>query len=581
MRNSTIKKVLGNKSYLHIGGDTPLLGATIPEHLHEITKLHADREAVVSLHQDRRLTYRQLAEQSRAVAKGLLSINLGKGDRIGIWASNHVEWLIVQLATASIGAILVNINPAYQKKELAYALNKSGIQALFLMPKFGSIDYIAMITELVPEAKSSPPGAWSSSEFPLLKHLVLFDPRSNIELVSGSSQQGFLSWHALLKSGTNVEEASFNAITDSLDRDDPINIQYTSGTTGFPKAVVLSHHNILNNAWFTAKAMRFTERDRLCVAVPFYHCFGMVLCNLLCLSVGACLVLPAEHFDAESVLAAIEKEKCSAVHGVPTMFIAELEHPDFDTYDLSSLRTGIMAGAPCPAELMKKVIWDMNCRDIMIGYGQTEASPLTHLTSYHDNLAQRIETVGRNLPHQEVKLIDTETGRTVDIGSIGEICFRGYHVMRGYYNDAEATAGAIDGNAWLHSGDMGTMDEQGYVRITGRLKDMIIRGGENIYPREIEDLLYTHPKVAEAAVFGVPDDYYGEEIMAWVQLHEGETLATEELQQFCRDQIAHFKVPKYIWIVEEFPMTVTGKIQKFRMREIAVQEMTKSKAYHD
>jgi fatty-acyl-CoA synthase len=360
--------------------------------------------------------------------------------------------------------------------------------------------------------------------------------------------------------------------------DDPINIQYTSGTTGFPKAVMLTHHNILNNAYFGALAMNFTLKDRLCVPVPFYHCFGMVLANLLCLSVGACVVIACEHFDALAVLKAIETEMCTAVHGVPTMFIAELEHPRFKDFELSSLRTGIMAGAPCPPALIKRVMEEMHCGEILIGYGETEASPLTHLTSRDDSLERRTETVGKNLSHQEVKIVDVHTGKIVSINQVGEICFRGYHVMKGYYGDAEATQQAIDEHGWLHSGDLGSMDEEGYLRITGRLKDMIIRGGENIYPREIEDFLFTHSKIAEVAVFGVPDEYRGEEVMAWIKLHEGEKATPEEIKEFCKGKIAHFKIPKYIWFVQEFPMTVTGKLQKYLMRKIAVEKLQKERS---
>jgi fatty-acyl-CoA synthase len=387
---------------------------------------------------------------------------------------------------------------------------------------------------------------------------------------------GFMTWQEVMESGVAIDTQQLTLIGNTLDRDDPINIQFTSGTTGFPKAVLLTHHNILNNAYFSALAMHFMPQDRLCVPVPFYHCFGMVLANLLCLSVGATLVLPSEYFDDFRVLRAIEQEKCTAVHGVPTMFVAELEDPRFSDFDLTSLRTGIMAGAPCPPELMKRVIHDMHCQEILIGYGQTEVSPLTHLTTRDDSFEHRINTVGTNLPHQEVKVIDTETGQTVPVNTVGEICFRGYHLMRGYYGDPEATAGTIDAQGWLHSGDLGSMDAEGYVAITGRLKDMIIRGGENIYPAEIEAFLFSHPKIAQVAVFGIPDEYYGEEVMAWIQLHAGEQATEEEIKAYCRDQIAHYKIPKYIWFVEEFPMTVTGKLQKFRMQEIAVEKLAQS-----
>jgi fatty-acyl-CoA synthase len=558
------------KSYLHRGGEVPLLGATIPEHFAGIAARFPDRDAVVSLHQGRRLSYAELAREIDTVARSLVALGYGKGDRIGVWSTDNIEWLLIQMATARIGAVLVNITPAYRPRELEYALKTSEIQGVFTIPAFKSSNYVQMLSDLLPELATSK-GEIENTDFPHLRRVSVYDPAAPEK--TEAPAPGFLAWPDFLRLGADVNGADLDAITDTLDPDDPINIQYTSGTTGFPKAVVLSHHNILNNAYFTAQAMHFTEHDRLCVPVPFYHCFGMGLSNLMCLSVGAAIVIPAEHFDAGAVLHAVETERCTAVHGVPTMFIAELEHPDFATFDLSSLRTGIMAGAPCPPELMKRVIGDMNCREILIGYGQTEASPLTHLTDAEDTLEHRTETVGRNLPHQEVKVVDHETGRTVPVGTVGEICFRGYHVMRGYYGNDKATAETIDHAAWLHSGDLGTMDEDGYVRITGRLKDMIIRGGENIYPAEIEAYLFTHPKIAQVAVFGVPDERMGEEVAAWVQLHAGESMTEEELLAFCRDGMAHFKVPRYIRFVEEFPMTVTGKLQKFRMREIAAEDL--------
>jgi fatty-acyl-CoA synthase len=558
-------------SYFHRGDNQPLLGATISEHFSDVVGRFSECEAVVSRPQQRRLSYQALSDAVYRLAKGLIATGFVKGDRIGIWSTNNIEWLVLQLATARIGAVLVNINPAYRLRELAYALQRSEVQGIFTIPSFRSSDYIGMLVELIPELKQPVTDRLQSKAFPMLRTVVLYDPTDTEQ--TRKPHDGFLTWQQVIQSGEAITSETLDAITASLDRDDAINIQYTSGTTGFPKAVVLTHHNILNNAWFSAKAMHFTGLDRLCVPVPFYHCFGMVLANLLCLSVGACIVIPAEHFDALEVLKAIEAERCTAVHGVPTMFIAELEHEMFSNFDLSSLRTGIMAGAPCPPALMKRVMNDMHCQEILIGYGETEASPLTHLTTRDDSLDRRTETVGKNLPHQEVKIVSTETGETVPLGEIGEICFRGYHIMRGYYGEPDKTAEAIDQNGWLYSGDLGTMDADGYVRITGRRKEMIIRGGENIYPKEIEAFLFTHPKIAQVAVFGVPDTLYGEAIAAWIQLHHGEHCNPQEIRDYCKEQIAHFKIPKYISFVDEFPMTVTGKLQKYRMRQIAIEQL--------
>jgi fatty-acyl-CoA synthase len=554
------------RSYCHRGGEASLLGATIPEYCDAVAREHAAREAVVGIPQQRRLTYGQMRTAVDELARGLIGLGFGRGDRIGIWSTNNIEWLLVQLATARVGAVLVNINPAYRPEELAYALERSEVQGLFLIPAFRTSDYVAMITALVPELATATPDDLAPARLPHLRRVVIYDPAAPSATQRPAS--GFTTWGELLAAATAVDDAALAAVTAALDRDDPINIQYTSGTTGFPKAVVLTHHNILNNAWFTGQAMHFGPGDRLAVSVPFYHCFGMVLANLMCASVGACLVIPCEHFDAGLVLQAIDAEGCTAVHGVPTMFIAMLDHPDFAGFTLASLRTGIMAGAPCPPELMRRVMADMHCPEILIGYGETEASPLTHLTTRDDTLQRRTETVGTNLPHQEVKVVAVESRATLPVGEVGEVCFRGHHIMRGYYGDAAATARAVDESGWLASGDLGVMDADGYLRITGRLKEMIIRGGENIYPREIEDLLYTHDKIAEAAVFGVPDEFYGEEVAAWVELHENEQMTAEELQAFCRDRLAHFKVPKRVRFVTEFPMTVTGKLQKFRMQEI-------------
>ena len=563
--------IQAQKSYFHRGGDEPLLGATIPEHFAEVVQRFPDHEAIVSLPQQRRLTYRELSQVVDQLALGLLGIGFNRGDRIGVWSTDNLEWLLVQMATARIGAVLVNINPAYRSRELAYALERSEIHGVFTIPSFRSSNYVEMLVELLPELKNETDGDLNSKAFPHLRRVVVFDPANSA--ATQKPYPGFAAWSEVLAAAEGVSTESLDAITASLDRDDAINIQYTSGTTGFPKAVLLTHHNILNNAYFSAKAMHFTEHDRLCIPVPFYHCFGMVLANLLCLSVGACMVIPAEHFDAPAVLHAIEAERCTAVHGVPTMFIAKLEHPDFKNYDMSSLRTGIMAGAPCPAPLMKRVMEEMHCSEILIGYGETEASPLTHLTTRDDSMQRRTETVGKNLPHQEVKIVNIETGATVPLGEIGEICFRGYHIMQGYYGQPDKTAETVNQSGWLYSGDLGTMDADGYVRITGRRKEMIIRGGENIYPKEIEEFLFSHPKIAQVAVFGVPDEFYGEAVMAWIQLHAGEQASEEEMREYCKQQIAHFKIPKHIWFVKDFPMTVTGKLQKFRMREIALEKL--------
>ncbi len=559
------------KSYCHRGGDVPLLGATIAEHFCAIVAQYPEEKAVISLPQKRSLTYRQFSAAADELARGLLGLGFSRGSRIGIWSTNNIEWLLLQMATARIGAVLVSINPAYRLRELAYALERSEVIGLFAIPRFRSSDYAAMLLELLPHLKADS-SVLDDSSLPHLQRVILYDPADPMH--TARPAPGFTCWQEIIGAGGTVSREELDSATALLECDDVINIQYTSGTTGFPKAVMLSHHNILNNAWFSARAMHFTAADRLLVPVPFYHCFGMVLASLLCFSVGACVVIPSEHFDAAKVLEAVAREKCTAVHGVPTMFIAELEELDCaGGCDLSSLRTGIMAGAPCPPELLKRVMADMHCRDILIGYGETEASPLTHLTSRDVSVERRITPVGRNLPHQEVKIVSPENGRTLPLGRVGEICFRGYHVMRGYYGEPEKTAEAVSDSGWLHSGDLGIMDSEGYVKITGRLKEMIIRGGENIYPREIEDLLFTHPKVAAVAVFGVPDPYYGEEVACWIELHRGATASQDELASFCRDRMAHFKVPRYIRFVESFPLTVTGKVQKFKMREAMEKEL--------
>ena len=555
------------RSYCHRGGETPLLGDTIATRFAENARRFAQREAVVCVQQRRRLSYAELASAVDRLARGLLGIGFRRGERIGIWSTDNIEWLLLQLATARIGVVLVNINPADRTRELAHALQRAEVQGLFTIPAFRSSDYAGMLLELLPEIESAAPDALAGKSLPLLRRVVLFDPAR--PEATARPCPGFTLWQEVMAAADSVPVADLETASAELDRDDPINIQYTSGTTGFPKAVVLTHHNLLNNAWFAAQAMRLGETDRLAVPVPFYHCFGMVLANLACLSVGACLVIPAEHFDALATLEAVQAERCSAIHGVPTMFIAQLEHPRFREFDLSSLRTGIMAGAPCPPALMRRVMGEMHVPEILIGYGETEASPLSHLTAHGDSFERRTETVGTNLPHQEVKVVHLKSGATQPVDEVGEVCFRGYHVMRGYYGDDAATCKAIDEQGWLHSGDLGAMDGGGYLRITGRLKDMIDRGGEKIFPAEIEEFLFGHPKVAQVAVFGVPDRLYGEAVMAWIQLRAGETATAEEIRAYCDGRIAHYKIPRYIRFVDQFPMTVTGKLQKYRMREIA------------
>ena len=559
------------KSYFHRGGESALLGLTIAEHFSNIVARYPEQLAVISEPQKQQLSYSQLSEQIDRVAKALLSYGYVKGDRIGIWSTNNIQWILIQLATARIGAILVNINPAYRPQELEYALKQSKVQCLLTIPAFKKSHYLDMLLELCPELHHCSSNNINSEKLPDLRQIIVYDPLLPQQTIVPCP--GFCSWQTFLAEAVNISQNQLEQITANLDCDDAINIQYTSGTTGFPKAVVLTHHNILNNAWFAAQAMHFDEHDRLCISVPFYHCFGMVISNLLCFSVGACAVIPCDYFDPEAVLLAIEKYQCTALHGVPTMFIAELEDKNFQQYKLDSLRTGIMAGAPCPSELMQRVMQEMHCNEILIGYGETEASPLTHLTTREDSLQRRTQTVGHNLPHQEVKVIDIDNNQTVAIGESGEICFRGYHIMQGYYNNAEATAVAIDAQGWLHSGDLGVMDKEGYISITGRLKDMIIRGGENIYPREIEDYIFSHPKVAEVAVFGVPDKFYGEQLVAWIQLHDGEKCDEQEIRDYCLGKLSHFKIPHTICFVNEFPMTVTGKLQKFEMRKQMLKQL--------
>jgi len=551
-------------SYAFRGSEKPLIGKTIGDMFDEIAEKYPDNDAVVSIHQGKRYTYQELQKELNRAAKGFIALGLKKGDRLAIWATNIAEWVITQFATAKAGIIMVNINPAYRTHELEYALRQSEAQVLLLMDRFKSSNYIKMFYEVCPEAVSSKPGQIHSDRLPFLRTAVL---------IRGEKQPSMYSWEDIMLMGDEIPDEVLKERQASLDFDDPINIQYTSGTTGFPKGVVLTHHNILNNGYFIGECMKFTDRDRLCIPVPFYHCFGMVLSNMACMTHGATMVLPAEHFDPVATLSAIEKERCTAVHGVPTMFVAELEHPDFEKFDLSSLRTGIMAGSPCPIEFMKKVSTLMNMRDVVITYGQTEASPGITMSSTDDPLDLRVSTVGRPMPHTEMKIVDPKTGKIVPRGETGEICARGYMIMREYYNNPVATEQCIDQQGWLHTGDLGTLDENDYCKITGRLKDMVIRGGENIYPREIEEFLYTHPAISDVQVIGVPDKKYGEELMAWIKLKKGASATPEDIKAFCKGRIAHFKIPRYIKFVDEFPMTVSGKIQKYRMREESIKEL--------
>ncbi|TVT35558.1 AMP-binding protein [Amycolatopsis rhizosphaerae] len=531
-------------SYASGPADKPLLGETIGARLEAIAALHGDREALVDVPTGRRWTYRRLDEAVDRLATGLLNLGIQKGERVGIWAPNVAEWVLVQYATAKIGAILVTINPAYQASELAYVLRQSGVRTLIAAAGHKKSDYVTMIEHV-------------RGELAELRDVVIL---------------GTGDWDRL--AGQAPDRGTLAARAAGLDRDDAINIQYTSGTTGFPKGATLSHHNILNNGFLVTEVQRFTEQDRLCVQVPFYHCFGMVMGNLGSMAHGCSVVIPAPSFDAEASLRAIAQERCTALYGVPTMYIAILDHPDFRDYDLSSLRTGIMSGSPCPVEVMKRVIGSMHMDEITISYGMTETAPVSTHTPVDSTIERRVSTVGIVHPHVEIKIVAPETGVTVGLGQTGELCVRGYLVMRGYWNDPDRTAEVIDEAGWMHTGDLATMDEEGYVRIVGRLKDMVIRGGENIYPREVEEFLYSHPDIADVQVVGVPDPKYGEELCAWIRLRPGsEPLTPEMLREFCGGRLAHYKIPRYVHLTDEFPMTVTGKIRKGAMREISVSAL--------
>jgi fatty-acyl-CoA synthase len=544
-------------SYVHGGSTQPLLGETIGACFDRIVERFGEREALVVRHQGIRWTYRELQRRTHNLAVALLRLGLAPGERIGIWSQNNAEWLLAQLATAKAGLILVNINPAYRGGELQYALNKVKCRALIVSPSFKSSNYLGMLQELAPELRFCKPGKLESAALPSLSLVIRLGEERTA---------GMLNFDALQGDASASELAHLESVAAELQFDDPINIQFTSGTTGQPKGATLTHHNILNNGFFVGAAMHFSEADRLCIPVPLYHCFGMVLGNLVCITHGATMVYPDESFNAESVLEAIEAERCTAVHGVPTMFIAMLEHASFARRDLTSLRTGMMAGAPCPAELMQKVIERMHMRQVTIGYGMTETSPISFQSSMEDSPEHRVSTVGRVSAHLEVKIVD-EQGRIVPRGVTGELLTRGYSVMSGYWNDDDRTRESIDAAGWMHSGDLATLDAEGYCRIVGRSKDMVIRGGENIYPREVEEFLYGHPKILDVQCIGVPDAKYGEELCACIILRPGMQSSEEEIREFCRGRIAHYKVPRYVRFLDSFPMTVTGKVQKYLLRQ--------------
>jgi fatty-acyl-CoA synthase len=536
-------------SYVHGASSVPLLGEPIFENLRRTAQRFGDREALVVAHQDRRMSYRELVDECETVARGLIARGVRKGDRVGIWSPNRYEWVVLQFATAAMGAILVNINPAYRTSELEYALNQSGVSFMILAARFRQADYAAMLAEVkgrCPELREA---------------LVLED-----------------GWEALKRDGARTTVAQLHEIEATLQFDDPINIQYTSGTTGFPKGATLTHHNILNNGFFIGETLKYGPEDRVCIPVPFYHCFGMVLGNLACTTHGATMVIPGEAYDPVAVMETVQRERCTSLYGVPTMFIGELEHPRFKEFEFSSLRTGIMAGSPCPVEVMKKVQTVMHIPEMTICYGMTETSPVSTQSDTDDPLEKRVSTVGRVHPHVEIKIVDPANGEVAPRGTAGELCSRGYIVMRGYWNNDEATRQAIDPARWMHTGDLATMDEDGYVNIVGRIKDMIIRGGENIYPREIEEFLYIHPDIADVQVIGVPSEKYGEEVMAWVKRREGANASGEELAAWCKGKIATYKIPRHWKFVDTFPMTISGKVMKFKMREAAVEELGLTKA---
>ncbi len=543
-------------SYSHGASDVPLLGETIGVNFDRTVARWGDRPGLISCAQGISWTYAQLGEKVDAFAAGLLTLGLQPGDRVGIWSPNNAEWIVTQFATAKAGLILVNINPAYRLSEVEYALNKVGCRALITATRFKTSDYIGMVNTLAPELARSKPGHLESGKLPHLRTVIQI----------GESARGTVAFETVYDKGGAAEQTRLAELVTTLQFDDPINIQFTSGTTGLPKGATLTHHGILNNGFFDGETMHYTEADRVCIPVPMYHCFGMVIGALACVSHGAAIVFPGEGFDPLATLQAVASERCTSLYGVPTMFIAQLDHPDFGKFDLTSLRTGMMAGAPCPIEVMRRCIRDMHLTEMTIGYGMTETSPVSTQTKIGDPLEKQTGSVGRAHPHVEIKIVDQE-GRIVPRGQSGELCTRGYCVMLGYWDDQERTDQAIDKNGWMHTGDLATMDDDEYLNIVGRIKDMVIRGGENIYPREIEEFLYRHPAIQDVQVFGVPDQRFGEELCAWIKVRAGMTLTADEVKAFCKDQIAHYKVPRHIQFVDEFPMTVTGKMQKFIMRE--------------
>jgi len=550
-------------SYVHGASGTPLIGETIGIYFDQAVERFGERDALIVRHQGIRWSWHQLKQRVDALATGLVALGLEPGARIGVWSPNNAEWVVTQFATAKAGLILVNINPAYRLAELEYALNKAGCTALITATRFKTSDYLGMLRGLAPELATAAPGNLRAAKLPDLRLIIT---------IRDENVPGAVRFDDVCALGRAAEREKLAALAGQLQFDDPINIQFTSGTTGFPKGATLTHHNVLNNGFFIGEAMRLGPNDRLCIPVPLYHCFGMVLGNLACLTHGAAMVFPSEGFEPLATLETVAAERCTALHGVPTMFIAEMDHPNFAKFDLSSLRTGIMAGSPCPIEVMKRAVDRMHFAEITIAYGMTETSPVSFQSSTDDPVERRVSTVGRIQPHIEVKIVDAD-GRIVPRGMPGELLTRGYSVRHGYWGDDERTREAIDPARWMHTGDLATIDDSGYCNIVGRIKDLVIRGGENVYPREVEEFLYRHPKIQDVQVIGVPDRRYGEELCAWVRLHDGETASADEVRAFCQGQIAHYKIPRYVKFVDAFPMTVTGKIQKFLMREATIAEL--------